>query len=389
MFNNHQLECSNNKISKDLSFHLRTILLNTKLNFLLGAGFSFWSEDSLEKYQGFPIMKLIFQTINRNQDKIFKKLQEKEEFKRIFETENIEDLLTQLEKDISFKNEKEIIEKEFKKILIIKQQEKLEKFPKVWETYAKFYDLLKYITLNVNENSKNNTINIFTTNYDLYSEMVLEEKGIKYYSGFSGFFLRKFNSSYYDYGYYESTKLVNYNFYRKRDYINLIKLHGSLSWSLNENGELIELPFFYLNNDLNPAIVLPSFKKYSKVTYENYYFELQFYFKQTIFLHNSSLLVFGTQMGDLHINKILEDAYSIKGTNIIVFCRNQQEYKTIEKKYSNFLYFYPKYDENWTCLQWILFLCEVIYIDKDLDIIRDNFPNFIKNKAEINDEIDK
>jgi len=91
---------------------------------------------------------------------------------------------------------------------------------------------------------------------------------------------------------------------------------------------------------------LPSFKKYSKVTYENYYFELQFYFKQTIFLHNSSLLVFGTQMGDLHINKILEDAYSIKGTNIIVFCRNQQEYKTIEKKYSNFLYFYPKYDEN-------------------------------------------
>jgi|GEM_PF-4110033 len=76
-------------------------------------------------------MKLIFQTINRNQDKIFKKLQEKEEFKRIFETENIEDLLTQLEKDISFKNEKEIIEKEFKKILIIKQQEKLEKFPKV------------------------------------------------------------------------------------------------------------------------------------------------------------------------------------------------------------------------------------------------------------------
>jgi len=59
--------------------------------------------------------------------------------------------------------------------------------------------------------------------------MVLEEKGIKYYSGFSGFFLRKFNSSYYDYGYYESTKLVNYNFYRKRDYINLIKLHGSLS----------------------------------------------------------------------------------------------------------------------------------------------------------------
>ena len=60
-------------------------------------------------------------------------------------------------------------------------------------------DVYKEFYLKILRKNRRNPINIFTTNYDLYTERALDELGFFYNNGFTGTYERKFNPISYNY----------------------------------------------------------------------------------------------------------------------------------------------------------------------------------------------
>lgn len=87
--------------------------------------------------------------------------------------------------------------------------------------------LLKLISI-----KKQNHINIFTLNYDILIEVSAEKLGIPINNGFQGFQIRKFNPANFNYKNYVETSNGDKKIEKS---INLIKLHGSLSWEKDES----------------------------------------------------------------------------------------------------------------------------------------------------------
>lgn len=76
-------------------------------------------------------------------------------------------------------------------------------------------------------------INIFTTNYDMYFELSMEEKGIYYNDGFNGKLKSKFNTYNFN-NFMKKLSIINEKESQVSN-INLHKIHGSLSWKLKNN----------------------------------------------------------------------------------------------------------------------------------------------------------
>jgi hypothetical protein len=88
-------------------------------------------------------------------------------------------------------------------------------------------------------NRGNSTIprraNIFTTNYDPFIEFALEASGVNYNDGFCGREHPKYSTS--SFSRIQTTQTLMLEYAQQVPTINLIKLHGSLSWT-NNNGSI-------------------------------------------------------------------------------------------------------------------------------------------------------
>lgn len=91
-------------------------------------------------------------------------------------------------------------------------------------------------------NAHPNNVNIITTNYDCVLEYCLSINGYNYTDGFSGKEFAKFDES---------------NF-KKKDCINLLKVHGSIRWCKNY--------YSYFNKDM--MAILPTRNKYEEAYQE-------------------------------------------------------------------------------------------------------------------------
>ena len=83
---------------------------------------------------------------------------------------------------------------------------------------------------------------VFTTNYDLAVEWAAESIGLRLTNGFEGLHTRTFSPQSFDLGYHNllakgEARFGTYN-------LNLVKLHGSLSWQVSDDCEdYIEVPY--------------------------------------------------------------------------------------------------------------------------------------------------
>ncbi len=91
--------------------------------------------------------------------------------------------------------------------------------------YSLFYKKLIYRDNNLSKT------NIFTTNYDLYSETALDKLGILYTNGFTGLVERYFNPTVFNYAYAEQMELSNNKWNVIDNFIYLYKIHGSVNWT--------------------------------------------------------------------------------------------------------------------------------------------------------------
>jgi len=197
------------------------------------------------------------------------------------------------------------------------------------ELYKIFYRKLLYRSSNLNKP------NIFTTNYDLYSEIALDTLGIHYVNGFSGGIKKYFNPTIFNYALAEKMDLSQTKWSVIDNFIYLYKIHGSLNWIQDEKGEklfkvreLQETSFDKLKEE-EVIMIYPTPLKYN-ATLGSPYSDLFREFQKKLMQNNNVLITIGYSFSDEHINNLIYQAFTIPTFRLIVL-GDLKENKEIEK----------------------------------------------------------
>lgn len=321
---------------------------NTYINFLLGAGTSY---NVVEGKKHFPLMSDLLLYIRTNQqvldfyDGLIKDTSlpsgMTEMLVGLYDTylfaegANVEKFLSVLEgvdlyiTETSFKER--VIEQRNLIRMLIRNRLKEADVNTVLDTYISFYNGLK--NLKEVNGLKNQIFNIFTTNYDMMNEIAMESENIHYYSGFEGIIHRSFNLAYYNYDFVENFKVNNSNVKVTPNHMNLFKIHGSLSWCM-ENDKLVEKNPY--EQDFLPEIIYPSVDKFNNTNLIIGYSALMRELSNRLCQEKTTLFVSGMSMSDEHINKIIENALTINTFHMVIFCATSEEINKLQNKYRTY-----------------------------------------------------
>ncbi len=297
---------------------------------------------------------------------------------------NIESLLTQTYKDDSLSDaRKTIIEaslfsKYFESVVypckdILSPNLTNTELIRTKTNYRLFVKTLHNILLRRKSTIIHKQANIFTTNIDLFWEKALEEMQIEFNDGFSGrlnpiFSLTNFNKLYYK-------RSLHYDNISEMPAINLLKVHGSLSWQLRTDDKIEQSKLEYLDeiedtrcnlqdniipieNDalydeikrisagmgvsishqqfLKKArklpIVNPTKAKFKETVLDLNYAEMLRIFANELEKENTLLFVMGFSVADEHIREILLRAANSNPTLlIIIYCFDSHAEDEIRK----------------------------------------------------------
>jgi hypothetical protein len=166
--------------------------------------------------------------------------------------------------------------------------------------------------------------NIFTTNYDLYSEKAMDELGITYTNGFSGFIERYFNPSIFNYALAEQMDISSFKWNVIDSYIYLFKIHGSVNWIEVEDSnklfrikELQDSAYERLSKEKNLMIYPSPIKQNASLGTP--YSDLFRDFQKRIAQNQSILVTMGYSFGDEHINNLIYQALTIPTFRLVIF----------------------------------------------------------------------
>ena len=150
-------------------------------------------------------------------------------------------------------------------------------------------------------------LSVITTNYDTLFEEAAEYLEYTIFDGFSFSSNPKFNVDLFDWSLVKPIFNVKSDKveYKKRT-INLLKIHGSLTWKVD--GEEIVRGGKITNLDKEiPLMIFPSSNKYTH-SYEKPYFELFSKFQELLKKPNTLLITSGFSFADNHIAKMISQA---------------------------------------------------------------------------------
>ena len=202
----------------------------------------------------------------------------------------------------------------------------------VKEIYKSFYS-------KITQRTRKNPVSIFTTNYDLFNEMALDELGFQYNNGFSGTYKRKFNPISYGYTYVENMNL-NKNVWEKVPaFFNLVKLHGSISWT-QRDGEIWEHDYADVSDE-DTVMIYPTPLK-DRTTLMTPYSDLFRVMENRIVQKNSVLIVLGYSFSDDHINRVILNGLSIPSFRLVVFGNGENIQKLVKLGDSRIIVIYSE-----------------------------------------------
>jgi len=325
-------------IKTEFDEDLKMLLKKSRLNFLCGAGASFFSVDG---HLSFPLMSDLVEYIQDNSELSGKinGIKETNIIRKCYEKylngkKNVEEFLSSLEGLINYPmsvdkvNEINEIISLTKKLILERMFKSDESIGK--EVYSEFYKKLLAFNEDKEENFKR--INVFTTNYDMLNEISLEELNIHYFSGFYGLKKRKFNAAFYNYSYSDDMNLNTRNYLVKKDHVNLYKIHGSLSWKI-EDDQLLEVQDYEKNSE--PVIIYPSHTKYNNTNLIVYYSTLMREFLNQISKEQTTLISIGFSYSDEHINKLIESALTIDSFTLVALLYSDEDLTKFKKAFPN------------------------------------------------------
>ena len=236
---------------------------------------------------------------------------------------DIENLLNWLQSGLSFQpnnnNLKEVIrtlKSEFLKTIPALDDDKY-KDNETINTYNKFYQsVFKYRT------ELSNKINIVTTNYDLFNEYSLESNRIVYSTGFENNLYRNFNVNSFKQRVVDDTNRYKDVWQPTSKEANLLKIHGSINWTSDESGQLIQKDLFKQSDE--EIIIYPTMLKHRQ-TAQAPYSELFREFANVLQVPNTVLIVMGYGFPDEHINNIISQNLKHQDFTLIVFGNESED----------------------------------------------------------------
>lgn len=198
----------------------------------------------------------------------------------------------------------------------------LESIPKYGDAEYKkdvrqyYVDFYKYIFENrLNESPK---LNVFTTNYDLFNEISLEQNNINYSTGFKRGLEPIFDINEFNYRQVDERNRYKDKWQPTNKEANLYKLHGSINWVTR--GE--EKDIFQENNkadtDSKNVVIYPTILKHietAQIPYSPLFRELSIQLQKP----DSTLLIIGYGFGDDHINNLILQNLRNPDFNLIIF----------------------------------------------------------------------
>jgi hypothetical protein len=166
--------------------------------------------------------------------------------------------------------------------------------------------------------------NVFSTNYDLFSERALDNLGVTYTNGFSGFVERFFNPSIFNYALAEQMEISSLKWSVIDSFIYLFKIHGSVNWiekssdnKLFSIQEIQDVSFDKLKTEANYMIYPSPLKQNASLG--SPYSDLFREFQKRVTQKQSTLVTMGFSFGDEHINNIIYQALTVPSFRLIIF----------------------------------------------------------------------
>lgn len=197
------------------------------------------------------------------------------------------------------------------------------------ELYKQFYRKL------LTRNPTLPRLNIFTTNYDLYSERAMDLLGIHYVNGFTGGISKFFNPAIFNYALAEKMDLSQSKWNVIDNLFYLYKLHGSVNWieAKAENKlfkvKEIQDPTFDILEREESIMIHPTPLKYN-ASLGSPYSDLFREFQKKLMRNNNILVTIGYSFSDEHINNLIFQAFTIPSFRLIVI-GEPKDYNAIGK----------------------------------------------------------
>ncbi|SHG45838.1 SIR2-like domain-containing protein [Fodinibius roseus] len=183
-------------------------------------------------------------------------------------------------------------------------------FPKDYYQ-SKLEDHTLFINKIISRKEELNRPNIFTLNYDLAFENSCEKIGVSYNNGFRGTHLRKFDpDTFYNERYIKQDKTGKNK--KLGTYLNLYKLHGSISWQYSDNlDDLYKIKEVQVSDNFDKddfnyeSLVIYPIQTKKSYSLDLPYSELFRYFSKNLSETQNTLVLVGYSFLDEHINDII------------------------------------------------------------------------------------
>lgn len=167
-----------------------------------------------------------------------------------------------------------------------------------WLKHAAFINTVSHL---VRTPSK---LTIVTTNYDTLIEDAADSIGYTVMDGFSFSHRPYFDSDMFEWNLVKDIENIRTREHEyKKNIINLLKLHGSLTWERDPNG----IRRKEKKDVANPIMIFPSSNKYMQ-SYQDPYFELFTKFQELLKRPNTLLITAGFSFADTHISQMIIQA---------------------------------------------------------------------------------
>lgn len=264
-------------------------------------------------------------------------------------------------------------------------QKKQKEFLETYDNYSNLLQSINILLLKRKNKLLPRQVNIFTTNMDVFIDIILDTLGLEFNDGFSGKFQSTYNTSNYQKSFFKNSS--QYSLSSELPLFNLFKLHGSLTWNKNEeniikydstltaaktldrlvfeDASLIPLVneshflksyselkeeaqnitlkdelYIQFKTEYDKLVMInPTKEKFENTTLRLEYYEQIRMFSNLLEKENSVLFVSGFSFADEHIRQITYRALNSNPTLlIIVFSFDENEKNKIEALFPNLKY---------------------------------------------------
>ena len=169
------------------------------------------------------------------------------------------------------------------------------------ESYLKHSAFINTVSHLVKTPSK---LSIVTTNYDTLIEDAADSIGFTVIDGFTFAHRPQFDSDMFEWNLVKDIENIKTrDLEYKKNIINLLKLHGSLTWERSDKHIFRKEK----NNVKKPIMIFPSSNKYMQ-SYQEPYFELFIKFQELLKRPNTLLITTGFSFADNHISQMIIQA---------------------------------------------------------------------------------